>query len=195
MTSATAELLGVCAAAAALGCHASTISRYLKDFPDLNQGSKGRPKIDVDALRRHRQATTNPSQQRGRHAAVNALPPVAAPATAKKPDASPNYAMAKAVRETVLAQRARVDLDEKRGLLVSRQEVEDAVYDAGALLQRDLLNLASQVSERLAAMTDKREIEALLETELRAVLAAMASSLRAGAETEQAKEKAIAGAV
>ncbi len=194
----TAGLLGVCAAAAALGCHASTISRYLKDFPDLNQGSKGRPKIDVDVLRRHRAQNTNPTP-RGHQAgkmlaeggeptivAAEAPPPPAATATA----AAPNYALAKAVRETVLAQRARVDLDEKRGLLVPRREVEDSVFSAGTVLQRDLLELGAQLAEQLAAMTDTRAISALMEKEHRRVLATLAASLRAKAESEHAEEKA-----
>ena len=182
----TAELLGVCAAADALGCHASTISRYLKDFPDLNQGSKGRPKIDVAALRRHRAQHTNPTP-RGHQAAKEIAE--APPAAAKGAD-SPNYALAKAVHETVRAQRARVDLDEKRGLLVPRREIEDAIFDAGAVFQRDLLEIGPQLAERLAAMSKPREIAALLETELRRVLATWASSLRAKAESRQAEEQA-----
>ena len=82
------------------------------------------------------------------------------------------------------AQRARVDLDEKRGLLVSRAEIQDAVYDAGAVLQRDLLAVAGRLSEQIAAMTEPREIAALLVTEHRRVLAALAASLRAKAEAE-----------
>ena len=192
----TAELLGVCAAADAIGCHASTISRYLKDFPDLNQGSKGRPKIDVAALRRHRAQHTNPTprgHQAGKVLVDGGPPPIVAadaPPAATKVADSPNYALAKAVRETVLAQRARVDLDEKRGLLVPRQEIEDAVYDAGAVLQRDLLELGAQLAERLAAMDKPREIAALLETEHRRVLATLATSLRAKAESRQAEEQA-----
>ena len=71
---------------------------------------------------------------------------------------SPNYAHAKAVRETVLADRARLDLDEKRGLLVPRAEIENAIYDAGLLLQRGLLELGGQLAERLAALDDTRKI-------------------------------------
>ena len=193
---ATAELLSVRGAALALKVNASTISRYLKDYPDLNQGSKTRPKVDVEALRRHRAQHTNPTprgHQAGKVLVDGGPPPIVAadaPPAATKVADSPNYALAKAVRETVLAQRARVDLDEKRGLLVPRQEIEDAVYDAGAVLQRDLLELGAQLAERLAAMDKPREIAALLETELRRVLATWATSLRAKAESRQAEEQA-----
>ena len=188
---ATAELIGVRAAARALKVSPSTVSRYLKDHPELNLGDETHPKIDVAALRRHRLENTNPARRGswagrllgeggGDGPASAAEPPPAATAPANQP----NYAMAKAVRETVLAQRARVDLDEKRGLLVSRAEVEDAVFDAGTILQRDLLGLGPQLAERLAAMDDPREIAEVLETEYRRVLAALAASLRATAAAE-----------
>ena len=80
---------------------------------------------------------------------------------------TPNYADSKAKREAVLADRAQVDLDEKLGLLVSRAKIEAAIFDAGRVLQRDLLELGAQLAERLASMSDPREIAALLETEHR----------------------------
>lgn len=193
---ATAELIGVRAAARALKINPSTLSRYLKSHPGLDRGTVGQPMVGLEELRRHRAENVNPAV-RGRKArkvlAEGGAPPVAAaeaPPAATKPPDSPNYALAKAVRETVLAQRARVDLDEKRGLLVPRREIEDAIYDAGAVLQRDLLELGAQLAERLAAMDKPREIAALLETEHRRVLATWASSLRAKAESRQAEEQA-----
>ncbi len=86
--------------------------------------------------------------------------------------------------EAVLADRAQVDLDEKRKILVPRAEVEDAVYDAGTVLQRDLLELGAHLAERLASMTKPRAIAALLEQEHRQVLATLAASLRADAASE-----------
>ena len=188
----TPDLLGVRAAARAVSLNPSTVSRYLKDHPELNLGDEMHPKIDVAALRRHRLENTNPARRgswagrllgegRGDGPASAAEPPPAATAPANQP----NYAMAKAVHETVRAQRARVDLDEKRALLVPRAEVEDAVFEAGLLLQRNLLHLCSQVAERLASMSDARQITELLEAEHRKVLAALASSLRVDAAAEE----------
>ncbi len=181
------ELTGIRDAARQLGLAHTTIGRYVRAHPEVNRGSKDQPKVNVDALRRHRAENTNPVP-RGRKAtkAVAQAP--------KPPDdtpvVGPNYLIAKAVRETVLAQRARVDLDEKRGLLVPRQEFENSAYDAGTVLQRDLLELGAQLAERLAAMTDTRAIAALMETEHRRVLATLAASLRAKAESEHAEERA-----
>lgn len=202
-----AEIVGVRAAARSLDLNPSTVSRYLKDFPELNQGDEAGPKVDPEALRRHRLANINQARS-GSHAGL--LLDEGAPARggedlapagggdavvtkkAKKDAEAPSYAVAKAVRETVLAQRARIDLDEKRGLLVVRQEVEDAISEAGAVLQRELLELGSQLSDRLAAMDSPREIALLLEGEHRRVLAGLAATIRASALSDEAQEKAIA---
>ncbi len=182
--------LGIREAARQLGLAHTTISRYIAANPVLNHGTAGRPKVDLNELRRHRAANLNPAP-RGRLAAKLLAE---APAAATGPANTPNYANSKAKREAVLADRAQVDLDEKRGLLVPRAEIEDAVFEAGAILQRDLLEIPAQLSERLGAMTDSREISALLEAALRRVLATMATALRGKAESEQAKEKARATA-
>lgn len=183
--------LGIREAARQLGLAHTTIGCYLRSHPELNRGSAARPMVDLEELRRHRAQHVHPALRGLKASKVLAGGDAPASAASDAPPAatkvadSPNYAHAKAVRETVLAQRARVDLDEKRGLLVSRREIEDAVYDAGAVLQRDLLDLGAQLAERLAAMSEPREIAALLETEHRRVLATLASSLRADAAAEE----------
>ena len=178
----TVDLIGVRGAARVLGLSPSTISRYLKNHPELDLGGEDTPMVNVATLRAHRAANLSPAP-RGRLAskllATGEAPP---PATGE--NASPSYAVSKAAREAVLADRARLDLDERRALLVPRAEIETAIYDAGAVLQRDLLELGAQLSERLATMDQPREIAALLETELRRILATLASSLRADAAAE-----------
>lgn len=153
------DLVGVRAAARAVGLNPSTVSRYLRDNPELNLGDGMHPKIDVAALRRHRADNTNPGR-RGSHAV--------------RP-----YSASRAKREAVLADRAQIDLDEKRGLLVPRAEVENAAFEIGTLLQRDLLELGTQIGERLSIMTEPQEIVALLESEHRRILAAMSAKLDA----------------
>ncbi len=184
--------IGIREAARQLGKSPGTISKYVAANPVLNHGSEGRPKVDLDELRRHRLANINQSRI-GSHASrllgegepPSAAGPIEAPPAATMTGEIPNYAHAKAVRETVLAKRARVDLDEKRRLLVPRREVEDAVFDAGVVLQRDLLGLGPQLAERLAAMDEPREIAALMEAEYRKILAGLAASLRADSAAEE----------
>ena len=49
---AMAELLGVRAAAAALGLNASTVSRYLPLHPEVNCGANGKPLVDLGSCAR-----------------------------------------------------------------------------------------------------------------------------------------------
>lgn len=170
-----AELIGVCAAARDLGRHHSTVSRYLKDHPELNHGSETRPKVDVAALRRHRPENVN-AARRGPYAGrligesdgSNGANGCGHPDT-KSADI-PSYAASKAARESVLVYRARVDLDEKLGLLVSRDEVEAAAEEAGRLLQSQLLDLPPRLAEELVAKDNVREIQARLEFHFLALL-------------------------
>ncbi len=64
---ATTRTVGIREAARALGKSPSTIGRYVKAHPEINRGSEGRPKVDLDELIRHREATVNPFQS-GSHA-------------------------------------------------------------------------------------------------------------------------------
>ena len=171
------EIVSIRSAARQLGKSHSTISRYVQAYPELNRGTGARPMVNAEEVRQHRATYINSSRV-GRHAGRLLGEGESPPPAATRTEERPNYAHAKAVRETVLAKRARVDLDEKCRLLVPIAEVQDAVYDAGAVLQRDLLELGAQLSERLAAMDKPREIAALLETEHRRVLATLAASLR-----------------
>lgn len=115
---ATAELIGVRAAARALKINPSTLSRYLKSHPGLDRGTVGQPMVGLEELRRHRAENVNPAV-RGRKArkvlAEGALPVAAAeaPPAATKAPSGPSYAVAKAVRETVLAPPADKTLRRK----------------------------------------------------------------------------------
>ncbi len=172
-------VIGVRAAARALELSASTISRYLKDFPVLNLGNDTLPKVDLAVLRRHRLENVNPAV-RGRRAAK-----LLGEGERHKKGAAQSYAASRAARERVLARRAQIDLDARLGLLVPREEIQAAIFDAGRVLQRDLLELGAQLSERIAVMDDPREIAELLVTEHRRILAALASSLRTDAAAEE----------
>ena len=63
------------------------------------------------------------------------------------------------------------------------------------MLQRNLLYLCSQVAERLASMSDARQITELLEAEHRKVLAQLAAALRADADAEEEAKARPAAAV
>jgi len=58
----------------------------------------------------------------------------------------------------------------------------NAAYNAGRVLQQNLVDLAALLGEQLAATVDPREIVALLETDYLRILATLAASLRDDAE-------------
>ncbi len=162
------RLLGVRAAARALEVNPSTVSRYLKDHPELNHNSAARPMVDLEELRQHRVENLS-AARRGSYAGrligksdgSNGANGCGHPGT-KSADI-PSYAASKAARESVLAYRARVDLDAKLGLLVSRDEVEAAAEEAAQMLQRDLLELPPRLAEEIVAKDNPEEIRLRLE--------------------------------
>ena len=177
------EILSLRGAARQLGkCH-STIVRYVQAHPDLNRGTVARPMVDLAELREHRAEHVDAARV-GSHAGLllgqgdgpNGANGHAQPAP-DQAGGAPTYAVSKAAREAVLARKAQLDLDEKLGTLLIRAEVEAAVAEAGQLLQRELLDLAPRLAEKIAVMDDKHEIAALLDTEFRALLKRVAAAL------------------
>ena len=187
-----ADLVGVRAAARALGLNASTVSRYLKDHPDLNLGSERRPMVNLEELRRHREENINAARS-GSHAG-RLLGEDNGVAGANGADAAngrerptrnqaeaPSLATARAEREAALAERARLDLDEKLAGLLVRSEVEEAFEETLQVLRRQLSDLAPRLAERLATLDTAEEAQALMETEFRGLLSKCARELGAWA--------------
>ena len=179
------RLLGVRAAARALGLNPSTVSRYLKDHPELNRGSDTRPLVDLNELRRHRAANIDAGRS-GNHAGlllgqgdgINGANGHAQPDQAGElPTGAPAYAAARRARESVLAERARLDLDEKVATLCVRGEIEEATAAAVQALRRRLSDLAPRLAEEIAALGEPREIQARMEFQFRALLKRYAGEL------------------
>lgn len=145
-------------AARALALNRATVTRLVQKNPALLDAD-GR--VDLDELRNLRDATVNPRlQTRGR--------PVEKANTL-------NDTRARA--ETAKAETAELDLAERLGLTLRRDEVEAAVAAAGAELRQLAFQLARDRAEALAAAMDVREVEKLLETMMRDLLEHAANSL------------------
>ncbi|MFH1866362.1 MAG: hypothetical protein ABIK85_10810 [Candidatus Eisenbacteria bacterium] len=76
------------------------------------------------------------------------------------------YAVARAARETFLAQLARLELEERIGQLVRRDEVEIATLDCARKARGLLTALPREVSATIAAAHDPSEVRSILEEEI-----------------------------
>ena len=133
---ATTRTIGIREAARALGKNPSTLSRYIAANPSLNHGSARRPKVDLDELRRHREANVNPFRS-GSHAG-------------------------RLFGEADGAANGHAD--------IPLADAYNAAHDAGRVLQKNLIDLATLLGRQLEAMTDPREIVELLRTDYERIL-------------------------
>lgn len=87
------------------------------------------------------------------------------------------YFRARADRERFQAERARLDLMERLGVLVSTQQVRDETFAVFRQLRDNLFLIGPRVSQRFAAETDPLRIEQLLNEQHRAVLNELSRAL------------------
>ncbi len=182
MTTHQSPLLGINDAARALELSHSTVSRYVKRYPELDHGNGGRPLVDVAELRQHRIDNLNVGQvEEAVRPAAPALRQTVAgtPAPAEPNGSGPAaiYNSERARREAANATKAELELAEKLGQVTSIQEVETAVFEAGQLLRDSLETRNMQLAERLARMDDPLAIQALLDEQDLTLLKDFASGL------------------
>jgi|SRR6185503_16023833 len=129
-------------------------------------------------------------------AAVTKAPPAAtgpAPAPAADPPHVLTYQTARAERESEEALIARMKRLEKERKLIERDPTIAAVFTAFRTLRDSVMPLGRRVAARLATMTDARDIQQVIDDELRLVLqtfsertlAAVATKLSGQAPLEQ----------
>jgi hypothetical protein len=101
--------------------------------------------------------------------------PAAAPLTAapdrEGEDDGNGYWASKARRESAEADLAELKLAEQRGQLVRADEVRAALSRRAAAFREGLLQIPSRLSAVLAAEVDQARVHALLDAELRTVVA------------------------
>jgi predicted transcriptional regulator len=100
----------------------------------------------------------------------------------------PNYAVERTKREAYQAENARLDLEERLGRLADVAEVEANTFDVMRRIRDRFLGMSSAVAGRCAAAPDERSIRAILDVEIRAILAAMSEEFdrKAGKTLENA---------
>jgi biotin operon repressor len=96
-----------------------------------------------------------------------------------------NYHKSRARREAINAETARLDLDERLGLLVLRADVDLRTTEIFRKFRDRLLGMPPTLSDVLAAKPDAAAIRTELDDQLRLMLEALAKSLDAMGEAEE----------
>lgn len=142
-------------AARQLGVNRSTVSRWIKRTPSL-EDEHGL--VSIEELEEHRKGVLNPAMQTK-----------ATPAT-KRQHAGPSLNDHRARREEARAEREEIELAEKRQLTLLRADVEAKLAVAGGLLRQGAAQLARDKAEELARIDDVREMEQAIDAMMRGFL-------------------------
>jgi hypothetical protein len=185
-------------AARRLGINRSTITRYLKTYPELNRSRvDGRIALDLEEFRRHRDENVNRLKS-GNHAGrlFDEAPPAEAPAARDDPDdGDDDTAEAEPAGpqdQTVARIRARAELIKLNRLereeavelraLTPVAEVDQATGEALTKLRDALMSPDLDLCEKLAATTDAAEVATILRDANRAALTKLAEDFENDAE-------------
>lgn len=161
-------------AARQIGVDKATITRLCKANPALLDDAG---QVSVAEIASLRQATVNPKLQTrtGPQGKVSSA------------DDVQNLNSARNRAETVKAEIAEMDLADRLGRTLRREDVENAVAAAGNILRQNAFQVARDRAESLARIEDPREMERALEDLMREVLEKGVQALTlAAAPTETA---------
>lgn len=95
-----------------------------------------------------------------------------------EPQAIPEYAVSRARREHAKALLDELKLEEQRGLLVNKAEVDAALFGISRNVRDLILNIPVRVADIIAGMGDPSDIEDLLEKEFEDVLSGFAAECK-----------------
>ena len=98
------------------------------------------------------------------------------------PKSDEDYWNAQRRKEIALADLREMEVKQKRGELIESDEVSLRWATICTTIRDGMLSLPSKLSDRLAAMTNEREIHSLLRIEIRAELTRISGELAASAE-------------
>ncbi len=114
-----------------------------------------------------RQSGANPSANQGTQPKpVQASNPIRPKSPAGNPQ-GPDYQTSRAIRETYAARMAKLDFEERNGDLLRADEVRVEAFNTARRVRDRLLTIPFRVASVLAAETDERKIEGILNQELR----------------------------
>ncbi|XAI95597.1 hypothetical protein [Nostoc phage Nsp-JY21] len=144
-------------AARELALNRATITRLVQSNPALLDDDG---KVSIEEIAALRDATVNPKLQ-------------------TKGGAAPARALndTRNRTESAKAQTAELDLAERLGLTLRRDEVESAIAAAGAELRQTAFQMVRDRAEQFAVVSDVRDAEAMLDQFVRDLLEKAANAL------------------
>lgn len=95
--------------------------------------------------------------------------------TDKPPKVGPSYADSRRIREAYQAQLAKLDFEERRGKLVSSDQVKTEAFKIGRAVREAILNVPDRIAAELAGETDQHKVHTRLREELEKALEELSS--------------------
>jgi hypothetical protein len=129
-------------------------------------GSKGKKSIDSEIADQEWAASTDTTMGAPSHAVPRGHNIATQPGGAD----TPSFMESKAKRESFMAELARLEYEEKSGVLVQVDEVKREAFRAARIVRDSMLNIPDRVAAELAAETDPFRIQQRLSAEIRLAL-------------------------
>ena len=85
-------------------------------------------------------------------------------------NSGPSYAQSRAIKEAYNARLAKLEYEEKSGILIRTDTVKVSWFNVLRVLRDRTLNLPDRLAPILAAEMDPKQVRELLDTELRQIL-------------------------
>jgi hypothetical protein len=87
------------------------------------------------------------------------------------------YRRARAVREQYQARLAKLEYEERKGMLLRKDDVEMATFNMARIVRDRMLNIPDRVAAMMAAETDAARCYEILDSEIREALNGLADSI------------------
>ena len=135
-------------------------------------GKTGKPRLMPDLAEQEWTANTDSAQQRVPATAPPRPEPDPEPAAKDEPRTA-TFQQARTLREAYMARLAKLEFDEKSGLLVKAEAVKNEAFKTARIVRDGLLNIPDRIAAELANETNHFKVHQRLTQEIRRALADM----------------------
>lgn len=177
------ELLSLRAFGAALGVSRQAVQQALKAGrltpAAAERDDRGEWKVDLEKGRAEWEAWTDPSKRRGKSqgrppsSTKNTPSMFESGATAEQAQQRMTHALASTRRVDLDAQLKELELEQLRGNLVDKREIQREAFRLGRLLRDRLQSIPDRVSAQAAALDKAAQVHELLSGEIARALEAL----------------------